>query len=37
MATAARFVQPIPILLAYLFQLDVGVVPIKFQQFLFGE
>jgi hypothetical protein len=37
MATAAKFVQPIPIVFAYLFQLDVDVVPIKFQQFLFGE
>jgi hypothetical protein len=30
MATAGKFVQPIPIFLAYL-------VPIKFHQFLFGE
>jgi hypothetical protein len=37
MATAARLVQQIPILLAYLVQLDVDVVPIKFHQFLFGE
>jgi hypothetical protein len=37
MATAANFVQPIPIVLAYLVPLDVGVVPIKFHQFLFGE
>jgi hypothetical protein len=37
MATAAKFVQPIPILLAYLVPLDVDVVPIKFHQFLFGE
>jgi hypothetical protein len=37
MATAARFVQPIPILLAYLVPLDVNVVPIKFHQFLFAE
>ena len=35
MATAAKFVQPIPIVLAYLVQLDVDVVPIKFHQFLF--
>jgi hypothetical protein len=31
MATAAKFVQPIPIVLAYLVPLDVDVVPIKFQ------
>jgi hypothetical protein len=39
MATAAKFVQPIPIFLAYLVLLDVdvNVVPIKFHQFLFGE
>jgi hypothetical protein len=37
MATAAKFVQPIPILLAYLVPLDVDVVPIKFHQFLLGE
>jgi hypothetical protein len=37
MATAAKFVQLIPIVLAYLVPLDVGVVPIKFHQFLFGE
>jgi hypothetical protein len=37
MATAAKFVQPIPIFLAYLFPLDVDAVPIKFHQFLFGE
>jgi hypothetical protein len=37
MATAAKFVQPIPILFAYLIPLDVDVVPIKFHQFLFGE
>jgi hypothetical protein len=37
MATAAKFVQPIPIFLAYLVSLDVDVVPIKFNQFLFGE
>jgi hypothetical protein len=35
MATAAKFVQPIPIFLAYLVPLDVDVVPIKFHQFLF--
>jgi hypothetical protein len=35
MATAAKFVQPIPIFLAYLIPLDVDVVPIKFLQFLF--
>ena len=37
MATAAKFVQPIPIFLAYLIPLDVDVVPIKFLKFLFGE
>jgi hypothetical protein len=37
MATAAKFIQPIPMFLAYLVPLDVGVVPIKFHQFLFGE
>jgi hypothetical protein len=37
MATAAKFVQPIPIFLAYLVPLDVNVVPIKFHQLLFGE
>ena len=37
MATAANFVQPIPIFLAYLIPLDVDVVPIKFHQFLFGK
>jgi hypothetical protein len=37
MATAAKFVQSIPIFLAYLVPLDVDVVPIKFHQFLFGE
>jgi hypothetical protein len=36
MATAAKFVQPIPIFLAYLVPLAVDVVPIKFHQFLFG-
>jgi hypothetical protein len=37
MATAAKFVQLIPIFLAYLVPLEVDVVPIKFHQFLFGE
>jgi hypothetical protein len=37
MATSAKFVQPIPIFLAYLVPLDVDVVPIKIHQFLFGE
>jgi hypothetical protein len=37
MATATKFVQPIPNFLAYLVPLDVDVVPIKFHQFLFGE
>jgi hypothetical protein len=37
MATAAKFVQLIPICLAYLVPLNVDVVPIKFHQFLFGE
>jgi hypothetical protein len=37
MATAAKFVQPIPIFLAYLVPLAVDVVPFKFHQFLFGE
>jgi hypothetical protein len=38
MATAAKFVQPIPIFFgAYLLPLDVDVVPIKFHQFLLGE
>ena len=37
MATAAKFVQPIPIFLAYLVPLDVDDVPIKFHKFLFGE
>ena len=37
MATAAKFVQLIPIFLAYLVPLAVDVVPIKFHQFLFGE
>ena len=35
MATAAKFVQPIPIVLAYLVSLYVDVVPIKFHQFMF--
>ena len=37
MTTAAKFVQPIPICLAYLVLLDVDVVPSKFYQFLFDE
>jgi hypothetical protein len=37
MATAAKFIQPIPIFWAYLVPVDVYVVPIKFHQFLFGE
>jgi hypothetical protein len=37
MATAAKFVQPIPIFLAYPVPLDVDVVPIQFHQFLFSE
>jgi hypothetical protein len=37
MAIAAKFVQPIPIVLAYLVPLDVNVVPNKFDQFLFGQ
>jgi hypothetical protein len=37
MAPVAKFVQPIPIFLAYLVPLAVDVVPIKFHQFLFGE
>jgi hypothetical protein len=37
MATAEKFVQPIPIFLAYLVPLDVDVVPYKFHQFLFCE
>jgi hypothetical protein len=37
MADAAKFVQRIPIFLAYLVPLDVDAVPIKFHQFLFGE
>jgi hypothetical protein len=35
MATAAKFVWPTPIFLAYLVPLDEDVVPIKFHQFLF--
>ena len=34
MATAAKFVLPIPICLVYLVPLDVDVVPITFHQFL---
>ena len=37
MATAAKFVQTIPIFLVYLVPLDVDVVSITFHQFLFGE
>jgi hypothetical protein len=37
MATAAKFVRPIPIFLAYLVPLDVDVVPNKLDQFLFRE
>ena len=37
MATAAKFVQQIPIFFIYLVPLDVDVVPNKFDQFLFGE
>jgi hypothetical protein len=37
MTTAAKFVDTIPIFLAYLVPLDVDVVPIKFHQFLFSE
>jgi hypothetical protein len=37
MASAAKFVLPIPIFLAYLVPLYVDVVPIKFHHFLFGE
>jgi hypothetical protein len=36
MATVAKFVQPISIILAYLVPLDVNVVPIKFHKFLFS-
>jgi hypothetical protein len=34
-ATAAKFVHPIPIFWADLVPLDVDVVPIKFNQFMF--
>jgi hypothetical protein len=34
MATAGKFVQPIPFFLAYV---DVDVVPIKFHQFMLGK
>ena len=37
MATAAKFVQPIPIFVAYLVPLDVDAVPITFHQFLLRE
>ena len=37
MTTAAKFVLPIPIFLAYLVPQDVDVVPNKFDEFLFGE
>jgi hypothetical protein len=37
MATAEKFVHPIPIFLEYLIPLDVDVVPYKFHQILFGE
>jgi hypothetical protein len=37
MATAAKFVQPIPFFFAYLVPLEVVVVPVKFHQFLFSE
>jgi hypothetical protein len=37
MATAAKFVQPIPIFFAYLVALAVDVVPIKFHPFQFVE
>jgi hypothetical protein len=37
METAAKFVKPIPIFLAYLVPLDADVVVIKFHQFLFGQ
>jgi hypothetical protein len=37
MATAAKFVQQIPIFFTYLVPLDVDVVFIKFYQFLFGK
>jgi hypothetical protein len=35
MATAEKFVQPIPIFLPYFVPLDVDVVPYKFHQILF--
>ena len=35
MVTAAKFLQSIPIFLAYFVPLDVDAVPIKFRQFLF--
>jgi hypothetical protein len=37
MAIAAKFVQPIPIFVAYLVPLYVDVVPIKCHQFLYGD
>jgi hypothetical protein len=37
MQICIRIVFTIPMFLAYLVPLDVGVVPIKFHQFLFGE
>jgi hypothetical protein len=37
MINTSKFVQPIPIFLAYLVPLDVDVVPNKFHQLLFGE
>jgi hypothetical protein len=37
MAAASKFVQQIPIFLAYLVPPDVDVVPIKFHQFMIGE
>jgi hypothetical protein len=37
MTTAAKFVQPIPFILAYLVPLDLDVVPNKFHQCLFDE
>jgi hypothetical protein len=33
MATTAKFVQPIPIFLAYLVPLDVDVVPLRFHYY----
>jgi hypothetical protein len=35
MVPCFKFVQPIPIVLAYIVPLDVHVVPIKFHQFMF--